>query len=136
MVPTIPTSSRKNIKYHITMTENINKDKQGLLYFLPCHVACGILLPWSGIETRSMAVKAASPSTGRPGNSQGLFTFYIAKVINLYNFGFLIHKLFKRSEYKTKLLIVFWKFFVLSINSMSSYMVTTWMLSLLNTLGI
>ena len=81
-------------------------------------------------------MKAASPSTGRPGNSQGLFTFYTAKVTNLYNFGFLIHKLFKRSEFKTKLLIVFLKFFVISINSMSSYMVTTWMLSLQNTLGI
>ena len=33
-----------------------------LFFFWPCHTACGILVPWPGIEIMPLAVKAQSPN--------------------------------------------------------------------------
>ena len=39
--------------------------------FWPCHVACGILVPWPWTETASRSWSVQSSVCGRPGNSQG-----------------------------------------------------------------
>ena len=39
------------------------------LFLWPSHAACRILVPRLGMEPRPLAMRAANPTTGRPGNS-------------------------------------------------------------------
>ena len=38
-------------------------------FFWPSHAACKILVPRLGMEPQPLAMRAADPTTGRPGNS-------------------------------------------------------------------
>ena len=44
-----------------------------LLFFRPCHAACGILVPWPGIKNRPLAVEAHSPN---PWNAREFLTVH------------------------------------------------------------
>ena len=44
-------------------------------FFLSCGLACGILVPWPGIEPRTSAVRVQSSNTGPPSKSQGSSPF-------------------------------------------------------------
>ena len=46
-----------------------------VVYRLSCPLACGILVPWPGIEPVSPAMAGRFLSTGPPGKSPGLITF-------------------------------------------------------------
>ena len=43
---------------------------RNIFFFLPCHLACGILVPQPGIKPEFMAVKVWILTTGPPENSQ------------------------------------------------------------------
>ena len=43
--------------------------KKFFLIFWPCNMACGILVPWPGIEVGSQKYKHCVLTTGQPGNS-------------------------------------------------------------------
>ena len=45
------------------------KKKNFFLIFWPCNMACGILVPWPGIEVGSQKYKHCVLTTGQPGNS-------------------------------------------------------------------
>ena len=49
-----------------------------VVFFLLYHVACRILVPQLEIEPRPTAVKSLVLTTGKPGNSCGIFFFFLA----------------------------------------------------------
>ena len=56
------------------VSHNLETEQQrGLLVAVPglsCPMACGILVPWSGIEPETLAVESRFLTTGPPGKSQ------------------------------------------------------------------
>ena len=63
------------------------------LFFFFCHTACGIFVPFPGIETGPSKMRVKSPTTGPPGNS-----LFYCEFISFF------------SELLSALLHIFWSF--------------------------
>ena len=55
------------------------KKKNFFLIFWPCNMACGILVPWPGIEVGSQQYKHCVLTTGPPGNYMCFFFFFFLR---------------------------------------------------------